>query len=81
MTGALAVLDDLIADMGIVPGTTGAQLAQTRDDLRELIEAGNTLIEEWDRQDNGRFDGMTAKAFFAAEARFRAALARVGGAS
>lgn len=41
----------------------------------ELIEAGNVLIEEWDRQDKGRFDGMTAKAFFAAEARYRAALA------
>lgn len=36
---ALAVLDDLIADMGDTPGTTGHQVAQVRDAVAELIEA------------------------------------------
>lgn len=37
--GALAVLDDLIADMGDTPGTTGHQVARVRDAVAELIEA------------------------------------------
>ena len=36
---ALAVLDDLIADMGDTPGTTGHQVAQVRAAVAELIEA------------------------------------------
>ena len=33
----LDVLDDLIADMGMAPGTTGDLVAKARDDLHELI--------------------------------------------
>ena len=36
---ALAVLDDLIADMGDTPGTTGHRVAQVRAAVAELIEA------------------------------------------
>ena len=35
----LAVLDDLIADMGDTPGTTGHQVAQARAAVADLIEA------------------------------------------
>ncbi len=36
---ALAVLDDLIADMGDTPGTTGHQVAQVRAIFADLIQA------------------------------------------
>ena len=56
---ALAVLDDLIADMGDTPGTTGHQVAQVRDAVAELIEAARivathqdaSISAEWDRLD------------------------------
>jgi hypothetical protein len=35
----LAVLDDLVADMGDTPGTTGHQVEQARAAVAELIEA------------------------------------------
>ena len=35
----LALLDDLVADMGDTPGTTGQQVAQVRGAVAELIEA------------------------------------------
>ena len=78
----LAVLDayaNLAASMG--NDDSCARAAKARAAVAELIEAAGVLLAEWDRQDHGKFDGMTAKAFFAAEARFRAALARCGGES
>lgn len=83
----LAVLDDLVADMGDLPGTTGQQVAQVRDAVAELIEAARVIddriayyssigeaaeqnIEDWAYTD--RSGDM---------ARYRAALARCGGAA
>jgi len=64
----LAVLDEVIADMGgDTPGTSGHRLAEARTAVAELIEAAQELDEE--------LDGP------AIAHRMRAALARVGGAS
>ncbi len=41
----MAVLDDLIADMGDLPGTTGHKVALVRYAVAELI-AANTELEE-----------------------------------
>lgn len=39
----VAVLDDLVADMGDTPGTTGQQVAQARAAVAELIEAARVI--------------------------------------
>ena len=70
----LAVLDNLVCGGKV----GGAQLREARAAVDELIESCSVLLVEWDRQDHGMFDVMPAKDWEAAEARFRAALARVG---
>lgn len=77
----LAVLADLVADMGDLPGTTGHQVAQVRDAVAELIAAGKALQDGMDENETSRFDAGPAKRFLAADARHRAALARIGGAA
>jgi len=54
---ALAILDDVIADMGDLPGTQGHELAKARAAVAELIEAAlnvswcchcaDDLLGEW----------------------------------
>ena len=76
----LAVLDDLVADMGDTPGTTGQQVAQARAAVAELIEALNELYEaDADRRSDGmRTVGMDLRSM-SAEKRLAAALANVTG--
>ena len=66
---ALAVLDDLVADMGDTPGTTGHQVAQARAAVAELIEAARIVATHQDASISAEWD------------RLDAALANCGGAS
>lgn len=64
----LAVLDEVVADMGgDLPGTQGHELAQVRAAVAELVEAAK------------RVDALSIQS--AAHGRLRAALAGVGGAA
>ena len=65
----LAVLDDLIADMGDTPGTTGHQVAHVRGAVAELIEAARIVATHQDASISAEWD------------RLDAALANCGGAS
>lgn len=61
-----------------------AALEAAREDgvkFVELVESSKELLTEWDRQDNGRFDTMSAKWWEEAEARFRIAVAESEGRS
>lgn len=75
------VLSGLVADMGDTPGTTGPQVAQVLGAVAELIEAGRALQDAMDEHETNRFDIGPSRRFVEADARHRAALARVGGAA
>lgn len=51
------------------------ELDAVREAVRELIEAADALCVAMDEPDNRPFDTGPAQRFFAADARFRAALA------
>lgn len=78
----LAVLDELVADMGDTPGTTGHQIALTRAAVAELLEAD----AEFDKA-NSAYSPLFAKGnnahtyrdFVAARDRRAAALSRCRG--
>ena len=72
---ALAVLDDLISDMGDTPGTTGHQVAHVRGAVAELIEAASRAAIAATRGDENR-PGAIRNADLDA---LRAAVARVQG--
>lgn len=74
----LAVLADLVADMGDAPGTTGHQVAQVRDAVAGLIEADKAYDATCDRAQLYPCPGMDEHVR-AARKRRRAALARVQG--
>lgn len=81
------VLDELVADMGDTPGTTGHQVAQARDAVAELmdrVEARKRLrdeFREWSKANHGHpapRDFM--RRFTSSDDRVNSALARCRGA-
>ena len=77
---------NVLAELSLIANGDGdieLMALRVRAAVAELIESCNALIEEWDRQDDGRskFDPMPAKDWFSAEARFRSAVAIIGGAA
>ncbi len=57
--GVLAVLDDLIADMGDTPGTTGHQVAQVRAAVAELVKCCDVTVKAFEAL--GRTDNFVAQ--------------------
>ena len=82
----LAVLDDLIADMGDTPGTTGHRVAQVRAAVAEMIEAAGefsglygTLWDVAEPEGSGFLHPESVVKYDEAHERLHAALARVQG--
>ena len=79
----LAVLDEAWFALGYLPGADAIKARNHVDEARaavaELIEAAAALQEAMDEPEKGPFDSLTVKRFHEADARHRAALARVQG--